>query len=102
MKSELLAHIKQYWEFIVLFASGVAGGIKWLTVRKKNKDTSLSMLYEQLEDLRKKVIIQVEESVKSAEELAEKRRIINEFKAHCPECYERFIDETNKDENEEN
>ena len=85
--SEFLELAKQFWAFIVAIGGGVAAYFRWKSTRRK----STTMLYDELEKLKQKVILQVAREVDQASELAEKNRIIEEFKLHCPDCYASFI-----------
>lgn len=59
---------------------------------KKEEQSSLDLLYTQLEDLRKKIILQVQNDVAMASKVAERDIIIDSFRQHCPECYASFIE----------
>lgn len=48
---------------------------------------STTMLYEELEELRVKIIKQVQNEVKQAESNAEKQILIDLFKIQCPGCF---------------
>ena len=53
--------IKNYWELIIAVFTGLGSLVGWLIRRKKNKQTSTQMLYEQMEVLKKKIILQTAE-----------------------------------------
>ena len=48
---------------------------------------STTMLYEELEELRVKIIKQVQNEVKQAKSNAEKQILIDLFKIQCPGCF---------------
>ena len=54
---------------------------------------STTMLYEELEELRVKIIKQVQNEVKQAESNAEKQILIDLFKIQCPGCFASVEDE---------
>lgn len=84
--------IAEYWDVLAGVGTTIAGVLGWLSVRKKKKDDSTQMLYDQLEALKKKVILQVATEVAQATEIGERDKIIEGLKRHCPECYDRFIE----------
>lgn len=86
--SEFLELIRQFWHVLVMIGGGIGAYFRWKATRQK----STVMLYDELEKLKQKVIIQVSREVDQASELAEKNRIIEEFKTHCPDCYSSFIE----------
>jgi uncharacterized membrane protein affecting hemolysin expression len=83
--------IKEYWQFAVGVITAIGVVIRFIWNRQKKSQESTSMLYEQLEELKKKVILQVAADVARATELAEKQKIIEGLRLHCPECYDSFL-----------
>lgn len=79
--------INEYWQMLVAAATAIGGALRWWTLRKKRKKQSSQLLLEELENLKKKVILQVAAEVKAATELAEMRKILDELRLHCPDCY---------------
>ena len=92
---DFLNFAERFWSVTSLILGGIGtsilGFIKWRHSKKEAERTSTEMLYEQLELLKQKVILQVAREVEQATELAEKTRIITEFAKHCPDCYEKFM-----------
>ena len=87
--------IKNYWELIIAVFTGLGSLVGWLIRRKKNKQTSTQMLYEQMEVLKKKIILQTANEITHATAIAEKDRIIENLRVHCPECYIAVMDRLN-------
>lgn len=86
--NEIFETLQQFWALIIAIGGGVVTFFQWKSTRRK----STTMLYDELEKLKQKVILQVSREVEQASELAEKSRIIEEFKIHCPDCYSSFIE----------
>lgn len=107
--NEILNFLNDFWGLLVPVAGSVMGYLKWKNnvlikerefensererekAEKENELQSTAMLYDELERIKQKLILQVNKDVDRATELAEKRRIIEEFRIHCPECYRQFI-----------
>lgn len=89
---EILQLLKEWWAFISTAVIAVSGGYYQY---KANKQKSSTMLYEQLEALKIKVINQIKNEVASAHKVAEIQTILEGLKAHCPDCYSRFLKENN-------
>ena len=90
--NELLITLKEWWGLIVMIGGGIGGYFRW----KASRDKSSNMLYEQMEKLKQKVILQVEREVQQETEIAEKDRIIEGLKRHCPDCYDKYIQKNYK------
>jgi hypothetical protein len=88
--SDFLTNAQQFGVLVTTLGGVVAGFFRW----KAKKKESTSMLYEQLEKLKLKVILQVSKEVEQATELSEKEKIIADFKIHCPDCWASFIEKT--------
>ena len=84
---ELFEVFSEFWALFLAVASGVGGYFTWRSKRQK----STLMLYNELEKLKQKVILQVAREVEQANILAEKEAIINQLRLKCPECYNKFI-----------
>lgn len=54
--------------------------------------TSIDMLITLLEDVRKKLILEIAKGVKNAKLLSEREKLLNDLKMHCPDCYNTFVD----------
>lgn len=91
----VLDMIEKFWGLIVAIGGGVAAYFRWRSSRQK----STKMLYDELEKLKQKVILQVAREVEHASELAEKQRIIDGLRLHCPDCYKSFLKNYDQDEN---
>ena len=94
----MLDTLKEWWGLFVLVASGIGALLRFFWQRGTSRRTAekarrenMNMLYAQLEELKKKVILNVAKEVAQATELAEKQRIIDGLRLHCPECYEVFM-----------
>lgn len=81
--NEILTFIKDFWEVLLLISGGIGSFLKWKSSQRK----STEMLYDELEKLKQKVILQVSKEIEQATELAEKQRILLSLQQHCPECY---------------
>jgi tRNA G26 N,N-dimethylase Trm1 len=97
---DLLNTLEKYWQFIVVVtgSGGIAGLIKYYYEYQANRKTSIELLYEELEKLKLRVIIQISKEVEHANELSEKNLILLKLKEKCPDCYQAVIDtiENNK------
>jgi hypothetical protein len=78
---------EKLWPVVLLIAGGVGAFLRWKFTRKQ----STSLLYEELEKLKQKVIKQVGREVEISATAAVQRAQLEELKRHCPECYERVI-----------
>lgn len=87
MTTNILKLIEEFWTLIVAIAGGIGGYITW---SKKQKQSTM-MLYDELEKLKQKVVIQVSREVQQANLIAEKEEILNKLRLNCPECYEKII-----------
>lgn len=81
--TEFLVFFKDFWEILLLVATGIGGYLKWRTTRRKSTD----MLYDEMEKLKQLVIKQVANDVTHAMELSEKNRLLAELELKCPSCY---------------
>lgn len=88
MLDSAISHAKELFALIVMIGGGIGSFVQWRTTQRK----SSARLYEQLEDLKKKVIAQIAREVASAEELAEKQRIIDGLRHHCSDCYKSYLE----------
>jgi len=97
--NELIEIAKNFWGLILLVSGGIGGYFKYKNNQKVAKYKSTEMLYEELERLKQKVILQVSREVDQASELAEKKRLIEEFKLKCPGCYSEHFAKNYEDGN---
>lgn len=106
----MLETLKEWWALVAVMASGLGAVFNFFLNRGKHKRNlakaqreSTAMLYEQLEELKKKVILSVAKEVSQTEEIAEKQKIIEGLRLHCPECYDSFMNKyiTLNDESED-
>ena len=86
--------ITEYWVLAVAIGGGIGRLIMWVYSRKKDRAKSSDLLYNQLEQLKTRVILQVAVEVQQATELGEKQKMIDGLKTHCSDCYERYLEFT--------
>lgn len=104
----LLEQITDWWGFLVAIGGAIGAVIRWSLSQRKSKRLleeeerkTTEMLYQQLYKLKQKVILNVEREVSHATELAEKNRIIQELRQHCPDCYDSYIKKKSEDGRQE-
>ena len=58
---DLLNKLREYWEFILIVtgSGGIAGLIKYYYTFKAERKSSIDMLYDELEKLKQRVILQI-------------------------------------------
>lgn len=81
--------LEKFWALFVAIATGIGTYINW---RRKRRRSTL-VLYDKLEELKLKIITQVSREIELVEEVAEKNKIISEFKSRCPDCYNQFVND---------
>jgi len=115
--NEFSNFIKDFWVAILPVLSAIAISVRWFLERKdKNRkikvedeaalkeyqeneelnkvkienelQSSTELLIDQLENLKKKIVISFTNEIRIAESNAEKSRFIMMLQKHCPECYE--------------
>jgi len=87
MDNNLIKIFTDFWELIVLVIGGIGGVLGYFNKRQ----SSTSLLYKQLEELKIQVIAQVQRDIQLTNKVAEREKIINELKLHCKDCYEKII-----------
>ena len=103
--TEILKILNDFWALLIPIGGSVMGYLKWKNNKliqernfenserkrekeeKENELQSTQMMYDELERIKQKLILQVNKEVDQATELAEKKRIIAEFRIQCPDCY---------------
>lgn len=102
--------VKELWYVVLGAGTAVAGVVKWRIDRKVKEAAeaiaastadadSTEMLYAQLEVMKKRLIVSVEQDMARATDAAEQRHIISTFKIHCPDCYSKVISQIYPDGN---
>lgn len=89
---DIIDLLERYWGFLATILAGLGSYITW---RRKRQESTL-VLYDKLEELKLKIITQISREIELSEEIAEKRRLIEEMKANCPDCYNKFINDREK------
>ncbi len=88
-KMNIIQIIRESWEVIALVITGLGGifgsYLKW----KSNKNKSTTLLYEELEKLKKRIIEQVPRDIKNAQTIAQQNFLLEQLKEHCPDCYQK-------------
>ena len=91
--TDLIKILSDGWALIAIVTAGFGGTLTFINKRR----TSTDLLYIQLEKLKIQVIEQVNRDVELIHEMAEKDKIVNRLKLHCPECYKKFIQSYDSD-----
>ena len=82
----LLEILQDLWALIAAVITAIVAGYwKWRSSRSK----STQMLYNELENLKQKIILQISKEVEQSTTIAKQENLLNELKSHCPECYEK-------------
>lgn len=103
--AEILSTLKEFWYLLLAVGTAIGGAIKWWisyksakkaaaakviadkAAAKKAESSSTAMLYAQLEEMKKTLILSVQKDMERATSEAELKHIIATFKIHCPDCY---------------
>lgn len=96
--NDFLKLIQEFWVVLTMIATGAGSFLAWRNKKKNEEKTSASLLFEQLEKLKKKIIVQVNNEIEHAKSNAEKEKIIIMLKSHCPDCYNAVMLKMNKNE----
>lgn len=96
--NDFLKLVQEFWVVLTMLATGVGSFLAWRQKKKNEEKTSASLLFEQLEKLKKKIIIQVNNEIEHAKSNAEKEKIIFMLRTHCPDCYNAVILKMQTDE----
>jgi hypothetical protein len=75
------------WEVFAGIAAAVSGFFAFMTGRKK----SSSEMITELENLKIKIVAQVQREVANANTLARQTMLIERLKNACPECYKEVV-----------
>jgi len=89
--NDLLKLTQEFWVVLTMVATGIGSFLAYRRKKKVEADTSAALLFEELEKLKKKIIVQVNNEIEHAKSNAEKEKIIIMLKAHCPDCYNEVI-----------
>lgn len=89
--NDLINIANNVYALIALVISGFGSIYLWVIRQKKKNQDSTDLLYAQLEELKKKIIAQVNTEIQHAESMAAKDRIIFNLKNYCPDCYQKVI-----------
>ena len=87
----LVTILSEWWELIVVVATGIGGVIGW---RKQQRSAS-ALLLDEYDELKKRIIILIKREVTHADALAESQRFLRHMKTICPKCYQQALDELN-------
>lgn len=86
---DVLKNIEEWWLLISSIVSGIFVAIvQW----RKSKRSSRVLLEKKMEDLRLKVISNIEVQLKHKVELAEQKYLIELLKNRCPKCYNECLE----------
>lgn len=84
--NDLVEVLTEFWGLLVAIATGVGSVIAFKSKQKK----STTILYSDLENIKIKLLAQFEKEVRLTRDVAERDILIEQFKAYCPDCYEKF------------
>jgi len=87
--------IRDSWGVIVLIATGIGSFIGAYLKWQSNKNKSTTLLYEELENLKKKIILQVPKEIEAAHTIAQQNFLLAELEKHCPDCYNKIKSKNN-------
>lgn len=80
---------RESWELIALIVTGLGGFVGSYLKWKSNKNKSTTLLYEELEKLKKRIIEQVPKDIENAQTIAHQKFLLEQLREHCPDCYEK-------------
>jgi hypothetical protein len=95
----IIDYLSEILTFLAGLGTTLGGTLAWNQRRKKQKQTSTQLLYEELENLKNLLIEKTLKEIQDADEKADIQIILHQIEVRCKSCFDEVMKKIEEDKN---